>query len=72
MLVHPIARKKGIASKLLNKVIEIGKLGNYESIKIDTHIENYKMRKFLKKNGFIELEYLEIIDRLAYEKVLEE
>ena len=70
MLVHPNSRKKGIAKILLDKAIEIGKKGNYESIKIDTHIDNYKMRNFLKKNGFIELEYLETIDRLACELVL--
>ena len=72
MLVHPNARNKGIAKILLDKAIEVGKNGNYESIKIDTHIKNYKMRNFLKKNGFIELEYLEVIDRLAYEFVLED
>ena len=72
MLVSPSARNKGIASKLLNKAIEIGLKGDFESIKIDTHLENYKMRNFLKKNGFIELDYLETIDRIAYEKVLED
>ena len=72
MLVHPNARNKGIAKKLLDKAVEVGKIGNYESIKIDTHIKNYKMRSFLIKNGFIQLEYLGIIDRLAFEKVLEE
>lgn len=72
MLVHPESRNKGIARKLLNEAIKIGKKGNYESIKIDTHLKNFKMRNFLKKNGFVELEYLETIDRLAYELVLEE
>ncbi len=72
LLVDPNARKQGIAQKLLSFAIKIAKENNYESIKIDTHIENYKMRKFLEKNGFKELEYLEIIDRLAYEKVLED
>lgn len=72
MLVHPMSRNKGIAKKLLNEAIKLGKKGNYESIKIDTHLKNYKMRNFLKKNGFVELEYLESIDRLAYELVLEE
>ncbi len=72
MLVSPNARNIGVASKLLNKAIEIGINGNFESIKIDTHLENYKMRNFLKKNGFIELDYLETIDRIAYEKILED
>ncbi len=72
MLVHPKVRNKGIAKSLLEYAIHFSKLGAYESIKIDTHLENYKMRNFLKKNGFIELEYLKTIDRLAYELVLEE
>ena len=72
MLVHPNSRHKGIAKRLLDKAISIGISGGYQSIKIDTHMENYKMRNFLKKNGFIELEYLETIDRLAFELVLED
>ncbi len=72
MLVDPASRNQGIAQELLNQAIKLGKANNYESLKIDTHLKNYKMRNFLKKNNFIELEYLKIIDRLAYEKVLEE
>jgi len=72
MLVHPEARNMGIASVLLNHAIYIGKKLFYESIKIDTHLENYKMRNFLKKNGFIELDYLDTINRIAYELVLGE
>ncbi|MCK5762423.1 MAG: GNAT family N-acetyltransferase [Candidatus Izimaplasma sp.] len=72
MMVHPQAHGKGIATRLLNKAISYGIENKYESIKIDTHLENYKMRNFLKKNGFIEIEYLEVIDRLACEKVLED
>ncbi len=72
MLVHPKYRNKGIAQILLNNAIIYAKASKYDSIKIDTHLNNYKMRNFLKKNGFIELEYLESIDRLAYELVLEE
>lgn len=72
MLVHPEYRKLGIAKVFIDKAIELCKEGNYESIKIDTHLENFKMRNFLKKCGFIELDYLSTIDRIAYEYVLEE
>lgn len=72
MLVHPDYRKEGIAKILIDNVIKLCKDRNYESIKIDTHLENYKMRNFLKKNGFIELDYLSTIDRLAYEYVVED
>ena len=72
ILVHPDYRKLGVAKAFIDKAIMLCKKGGYESIKIDTHLENYKMRNFLKKNGFIELDYLETIDRLAYELVVEE
>ena len=72
MLGHPEYRKLGIAKVFIDNAIMLCKKGNYESIKIDTHLENYKMRNFLKKNGFVELDYLETIDRLAYEYVLED
>ena len=72
MLVHPDYRKIGIAKVFIDKTIDLCKKGKYDSIKTDTHLENYKMRKFLKKNDFVELDYLESIDRLAYELVVEE
>jgi GNAT superfamily N-acetyltransferase len=72
MLVHPLYRNRGIAIAFIDNAIKLCKNGKYESIKIDTHLENYKMRNFLKKNGFIELDYLETIDRLAYELVVED
>ena len=72
MLVHPSYRKEGIAKVFIDNAIKLCIERNYESIKTDTHLENYKMRNFLKKNGFIELDYLSTIDRLAYEYVLED
>lgn len=72
VIVDPGNSKKGIAQQLLNYAFMLGKKKHYESIKIDTHLENYKMRNFLKKNGFMEIGYLACIDRQAYEKVLEE
>ena len=72
MLVHPRARNKGVAQKLLDMAIKVAKENNYDSIKIDTHLKNYKMRNFLEKNNFIEIRYLKTIDRVAYEKVLED
>jgi GNAT superfamily N-acetyltransferase len=71
ILVSPQSEKQGIASQLLEYAIEYGVHNGYESIKIDTHLENYKMRNFLEKNGFVAGDYIEVIDRIAYEKILE-
>lgn len=72
ILVHPLHRNKGIADKFISLAVELCKQGNYESIKIDTHLDNYRMRNFLKRKGFIELEYIQVMDRIAYEFVLED
>lgn len=72
VLVHPNTQGKGVASKLLQFAINHAKKLGYESIKIDTHLDNYKMRGFLQKNGFIEGDYIEVMDRIAYELILED
>ena len=72
LIVDPDNSKKGIAQALFNYAYSMGINEDYESIKIDTHLKNYKMRNFLTKNDFKEIGYLACIDRQAYEKVLEE
>ncbi len=72
MIVDPSYRNQKVAQKLLNFACEQVLKSEYLSIKIDTHLENYKMRKFLTKNKFVEIGFLEVIDRLAYELVLKE
>lgn len=72
LMVDPSTRIKGIASSFLGYACELAKMGGYDSIKIDTHEANYKMRNFLTKHGFKERGYLPSINRLAYELVLEE
>lgn len=72
VLVDPDYSKKGVAQALFNYAFQMGINEEYESIKIDTHLENYKMRNFLNKNNFREIGYLACINRQAYEKVLEE
>jgi len=72
VLTHPDYRGQGIAQQLFDFAVEFAIRNDYLSIKIDTHLENYKMRRFLEKNGYLEIGYLECIDRQAYEKVLED
>lgn len=72
LLISPLSESKGIAQNLLDFAVKKGNAENYQSIKMDTHLDNYKMRNFLGKNNFQEIGYLSSIDRQAYEKVLEE
>ena len=62
----------GIASKMMKYAIDQARLDGYDSVKIDTHLENYKMRSFLEKNNFIVGDYIEVMDRIAYELLLED
>lgn len=72
VLVSPSSSKKGIATKMLEFAKDYALINGYESIKIDTHLENYKMRRFLKKNGFIEGDFIKVMDRIAYEFIVED
>ncbi|MCF7926472.1 MAG: GNAT family N-acetyltransferase [Candidatus Izimaplasma sp.] len=72
LIVHPKHQRKGIAKKLLFYAFYLGESTGYDSIKIDTHPDNYKMERFLVKLGFKSVGYLKTINRDAYEKLLEE
>lgn len=72
VLINPDVQRKGVASELMQFAKTYGKQKGYESIKIDTHPKNFKMRNFLQKNGFIEGDYIEVMDRIAYEFILED
>ena len=57
MTLHRIAvrngyYKRGIAKELINKTIEIAKIKNVSSIKVDTKETNIRMMNLLIKTGF--------------------
>lgn len=70
VVVDPNYRNQKVAQSLFYFAYEHCKELQYESIKIDTHQENFKMTAFLLKNQFVKIGYLEVINRMAYEKVL--
>jgi len=72
VVVDPSVRNQGIAQQFLDYAVHVCKEHGYQSIKIDTHHNNYKMRRFLAKNDFRHIGYLQVINREAYEKVLED
>ncbi len=67
LIVDPVYQNQRIASKLIQYALHLTKELGLSSIKIDTHPSNYKMRNFLKRNHFIELDYLKSIHRIAYQ-----
>ncbi|MFU8786257.1 MAG: GNAT family N-acetyltransferase [Candidatus Izemoplasmataceae bacterium] len=71
IFVDPDYHQIGVASKLLYYAIKYCKEYHYESLKIDTHPANYRMRNFLKKHQFHELDYIKVMHRIAFERVIE-
>ena len=67
---------KGIARKFFDQIIAYAKENNKDSLRIDTHEDNFKMRGLISKMGFEELGQIYIKDagvtkpRIAYELIL--
>lgn len=70
---------KGIAASMFNFARDYARKNNAKSIKIDTHINNFRMRNLLIKLGFIECGKIFLLNyynndnmRLAYELIIDE
>ena len=70
-IVDPLNARKGVAKKMLYYALKRCIIHGVDSLKIDTHPGNYKMRSFLKKHQFIEGGYLKSIHRIGYERLIE-
>ncbi|XMB72438.1 GNAT family N-acetyltransferase [Mycoplasmatota bacterium WC30] len=70
VLVDPEHQKSGIGRLLFTYAINLARINGYESIRVDTHPDNYKMQGLIKKMKFQDIGYLSGINRLAYELVL--
>ncbi len=71
ILVDPNRHRSGAASTLIRFAIKRAHREGYDSIKIDTHPGNTRMRHFLKRNQFIEGEYIKPMHRIAFERLVE-
>lgn len=77
-VIHRIAvdnnyKGNGIAKNILDYCTRLSLENNIHSIKIDTHLLNTVMRKFLIKNNFTECGIITLDDnslRVAYEKLI--
>ncbi len=77
MVIHRIFtdtrfQRMGIAAEMIYYAIDYAAKNGYESIKIDTHPSNYRMRAFLKKHQFQELDYIPSMHRIGYERLIEQ
>lgn len=67
LIVDPESQRKGIGKSLFEFSINLAKERNYQSIKVDTHPDNFRMLGLIIKMGFKYVGYLTTINRLAYE-----
>ncbi|MFI3206936.1 MAG: GNAT family N-acetyltransferase, partial [Clostridia bacterium] len=51
--VHSDAKKQGVASKIVEKIVQMSKEKSATSVRCDTHIDNKIMQKTLDKNKFV-------------------
>lgn len=70
LMVHPDFMKQKIGSMMMDftrlKAIDEG----YESIKVDTHPDNFRMQKLILSCGYQEIGYMTRMNRIGYELVL--
>lgn len=78
MVIHRFAvekevQRQGVASYMIQQASLMAKELHMESIRIDTHEKNVRMRRFLEKSGFEERGIIYLKDgnpRIAYELIL--
>ena len=69
------SRNQGIAREMMEDIYLLAKTQNVQYLRIDTHLNNKIMRKFLSNFGFIEKEIIKLTmknnldnkERIAYE-----
>jgi len=72
LMVDPNHMHEGIGTELMRFAIDHIKASGYESIKVDTHPDNFRMKSLLIRFGFVPSGYLVPINRDAFELVFEE
>ena len=73
LTVHEQWKGKGIGTLLFEKIETLAKMRNVQSIRVDTHQDNFIMRKLITKSGYQYCGEIFLEDgqpRLGYEKVL--
>ena len=71
--INPKMARSGLASEMFQYAIDYARISGAKSIRIDTHIDNFRMKNLLKKLNFIECGKIYLVNndgdnmRIAYE-----
>lgn len=67
LMVDPDHRREGIGIELMKYVLDLVRNSGFDSVRVDTHPDNFRMKAFLTRFGFEPRGYLPSINRDAYE-----
>jgi GNAT superfamily N-acetyltransferase len=70
LMVHPKWMRQGIGRQLFLSAIDVAKKANQDSIKVDTHPDNYRMQSLIISLGFVKRGYIKSMHRIGFELVL--
>ncbi len=70
LMIDPTHMRQGIGNRLFAFAEKLAYNRGYDSIKVDTHPDNYRMLGLIRKNGYIEVGYMASINRIGFEKQL--
>lgn len=70
LMIDPSHMRQGIGSRLFAFAEKMAYNRGYDSIKVDTHPDNYRMFGLIRKNDYKEIGYMASINRIGFEKQL--
>jgi len=70
LMVEPGSRRKQIGRQLFQYALEIARTRFADSVKVDTHPDNYRMQSLILSLGFTEIGYIRGMNRIGYELIL--
>jgi GNAT superfamily N-acetyltransferase len=68
VMVEPSAMRGGIGKTMFAFAYDLARTRQVPWIRVDTHPDNFRMRRFLIQEGFREVGYMPSIHRIGYEK----
>lgn len=69
IIIDPLYQSKHIANEFIEKSVCIAKENSLQCVKVDTHPDNFKMKKFLLRNNFKYVGFSFSIYRECYELI---
>ena len=70
LMIDPAYMRRGIGNRMFAFAERLAYKMGYDTIKVDTHPDNYRMLGLIRKNDYKEVGYMASINRIGFEKQL--